>query len=155
MFRANNEFEAAIAASFKFNPQKYHHVAIYYQNNIIIEATANSGVQTRKLAIDEEYDVYRCRKKIDFKQVTNKILAQVNAEYNHDFQIETPGFYCSELIQYGYNSVEKNIIPYIEMEFHDTEEFSWQEYYQKKAIPFSKKGTHPASIIQKNFKLIE
>lgn len=155
LFSAKDDFERAIATSFKPNPQEFHHVAIYYQNNEIIEASQKHGVRKRNLEVGEIYSVYRFKHTINLQQVLINICSKLGCGYNHYFQLTDDQFYCSQLIQYGYNMTSPGTIPYIEMQFNDTADFRWKQYYEQQGIPFNKQGTHPASIILNNFKLIK
>lgn len=154
LFSASDQFEVGIASSFSPNPNNFYHVAIYVGDDAIIEASQENGVRKRKLKACEKYNIYRFTGDIDLNQVVTIISSKLGCGYNHYFQDRTDCFYCSQLIQYGFNHVAPETIPYIEMQFTDTSDFCWEAYYEQKGIPFNKKGTHPASIILKNFKLL-
>ncbi len=150
MYVAKSSKDQAIANSYVPNIGQYCHVAIYLNDDWIVEAIPDEGVIKRKLEPNEMFEIYRCKYNLSSED-TNKLISTLNSligeQYNETYLKDDEGYYCSELIQYTYNQIRPNLINDIVMKFEDDSNYEWSELYGENNTPKQELGTHPASII--------
>lgn len=169
-----SDFISAIADSSPADKAFYHVsmvINVESQEIKLIEATPKSGVILTKHnnlckthGFFSDIEVYRVG--LADEEITKAVdnsLKLVGLEYNDLFSSNYTNskgnfsFYCSQLIQYVFNSIKKeNIFPNIPMSFKDsTGEISeyWKNYYETRNTvpPQDEPGSHPSSIYESKF----